>query len=81
MSETLGKDTMDIKSLIPPNKTNDECYKAGFDSGLNGPNTTNCHFSLFATKEKTARWEAGQADGEGLRGTLDHEQELNALHG
>lgn len=38
-------------------------YKNGFDAGLNGANTTNSHFSNFATAEQTANWEAGQAAG------------------
>jgi len=54
---------MDISKLIPPTKTMDECYKQGYNCGLNGATTTNCHFSLFATPDKTARWEVGKRDG------------------
>ena len=55
---------MNIDALIPPNKTTDECYKAGFDCGINGANTKNCHFAYFGNKEKTASWEEGKRDGE-----------------
>lgn len=37
------------------------CEKAGYDAGTKGPNTTNCHFSLFATPECTRAWERGKA--------------------
>ena len=55
---------MDLSKLIPPVYSENECYEAGFDSGLNGSNSTNCHFSYFATKEKMERWEKGSKDGE-----------------
>lgn len=58
---------MDLSKLIPPNRTEDECYKAGFDSGYNEPNMVNCHFSYFSTKEKTKRWEEGSKEGERLK--------------
>ena len=32
--------------------------------GLKGPNTTNCHFSIFSTHEKTKAWEKGKAKGD-----------------
>ena len=35
------------------------CFEAGFSSVKDGPNTENCHFGLFATKEMTKAWEAG----------------------
>lgn len=54
---------MDISKLIPPNKTEDEAYKAGFDNGLNGASMDNCHFAFFATPEKTKSWEQGSKDG------------------
>lgn len=38
-------------------------YEAGFDSGLNGPNTVNCHFSIFNTPENTKKWQRGAVDG------------------
>ena len=40
-------------------------YKMGYDSAINGANTTNCHFGLFATREQTSEWERGRRDGEG----------------
>jgi post-segregation antitoxin (ccd killing protein) len=44
------------------NKNSQE-YKNGHDAGLNGSNTTNTHFSNFATKGQTADWEAGNRAG------------------
>jgi ribosome modulation factor len=37
--------------------------EAGIDCGLNGPNTTNCHFAHFATPAQTAAWEGGKRHG------------------
>lgn len=34
---------------------------AGYDAGRNKPNTTNCHFSHFATPEQTRAWSAGRS--------------------
>lgn len=34
--------------------------EAGFDSGKNGPNETNCHPRHFATRERTEAWERGR---------------------
>jgi len=39
-----------------------KAYKAGFDSVVSGPNTTNCNFRLFATPAMTRAWEHGQRD-------------------
>jgi hypothetical protein len=39
-------------------------YAMGRDCALNGPNQTNCHFSLFATPEQTRAWEKGKAEAE-----------------
>lgn len=39
-------------------------YDAGYDCGLNGSNTVNCHFGIFSTPEQTREWERGKADGE-----------------
>ena len=41
-----------------------DAYNAGLDCALTGPNTTNCDFRLFATKELTKAWERGKAVGE-----------------
>lgn len=55
------------------NKNSTE-YKNGYDAGLNGPNTGNCHFSNFATKEQTKDWEAGNSAGKKARkkGKIKH---------
>lgn len=35
------------------------CEKMGYDSVINGANTTNCNFRIFSTKEKMRAWERG----------------------
>lgn len=42
-------------------------YDLGFDCGVNGPNTTNCSFSIFANKEATQAWERGKRAGDTQR--------------
>lgn len=49
-------------SLRPVNSGH--AYTAGYDFGLNGANTRNCHFKYFATPELTKEWERGKADSE-----------------
>lgn len=39
-------------------------YKMGKDCSLNGANTKNCHFSIFATRKNTTAWEQGKSAGE-----------------
>ena len=39
---------------------NQEAYDFGYDFGKNGANTTNCHFSIFATTELMKSWEKGK---------------------
>lgn len=41
-----------------------DAYNAGYACALNGPNTTNCDFRLFATEELMKAWERGKAAGE-----------------
>jgi len=41
-----------------------EPYDAGKDCAMNGPDTANCHFSLFSTPERMAEWEAGKRAGD-----------------
>lgn len=45
-------------------RTETEAYQMGRDCALNGANTTNCHFTLFATPHLTAAWERGKAEAE-----------------
>ena len=45
-----------------------EAYEQGFDSGLNGANTTNCHFTLFSSPDKTRAWERGNHAGKIKKG-------------
>lgn len=47
--------------------------KMGYDAGINGPNTTNCHFSLFRRPELTKAWERGKARGDAARSRGDKE--------
>ena len=42
----------------------ESAYDSGYDAGLKGPNTTNCHFSIFSTHEKTKAWKKGKAKGD-----------------
>jgi hypothetical protein len=44
-----------------------EAYEAGKDCAVNGANTTNCHFTHFATPALTKAWEQGKANGESDR--------------
>lgn len=44
--------------------TKDDARAAGYQCGLNGPDTKNCHFRFFATPELTAMWEEGKRKGE-----------------
>lgn len=45
-------------------KEKTHAYKMGYDCGLNGANTTNCHFGLFSSPESTKQWEEGKRNGE-----------------
>jgi hypothetical protein len=45
-------------------RTVDEARCLGFSCGLDGPNATNCHLSLFTTPELTKAWEEGKRKGE-----------------
>jgi len=49
-----------VKRLIPPKRSKDYAYKMGKDCAKNGANTTNCHFSIFSSKENTEAWERGK---------------------
>ena len=53
-----------IKKLLIPKKTEQNCYDAGYDCGMNGVSATNCCFSFFSSKEKTAEWERGKKQAE-----------------
>jgi len=53
-----------IKKLIPPQHDKSYAYKMGYDCGVNGANTTNCHFALFSSKENTEEWERGKKEGD-----------------
>jgi hypothetical protein len=38
-------------------------YKAGYDAGKNGADTTNCNFRNFDTIEHKELWEKGNIEG------------------
>jgi hypothetical protein len=46
-----------------PRRTEKDAEQAGWEAGYYGPNTSNCHFTYFATPELTAAWERGNAGG------------------
>jgi len=52
-----------IKRLIPPQRSKEYAYKMGKDCAKNGENTTNCHFSIFSSRENAEAWEKGVKDG------------------
>jgi hypothetical protein len=35
-------------------------FNMGYDCGIHGANETNCHFSIFFSKEATHAWELGK---------------------
>lgn len=55
---------MHIKLPFFKSRSEEEAYKAGIDCAMNGSNTTNCHFSFFATPELMRAWERGKASAE-----------------
>jgi len=61
--QTHEERVMNITKLIPPERSKDYAYKIGFDSSINGANTTNCHFSIFSSPKNTKAWEEGVKDG------------------
>lgn len=48
-----------------------KAYQAGFDCGMNGPNESNGHFSLFASEKSMHDWEAGKHDAEKISAHRD----------
>lgn len=48
------------KVLSIPKVSQEEAYSYGFDCEVNGANQTNCHFSIFSSKENTKAWEQGK---------------------
>ena len=41
----------------------DRARRMGRDCAINGPNTTNCHFTIFTRPEWTRAWEQGKREG------------------
>ena len=41
-----------------------EAYEFGKDCGINGANTTNCNYKIFAKLINTKVWERGKKAGE-----------------
>ena len=53
-----------IKALIPPKRSKEHAYKIGRDCAKNGANTTNCHFSIFSSRDNADEWERGLRETE-----------------
>ena len=51
-----------IKGLIPPKRSKKYAYKMGKDCAKNGPNTENCHFSIFSSRENADEWARGKKE-------------------
>lgn len=47
--------------------TEDAAERAGFDAAVNRPNTDNCHFTLFRSRDLTSAWERGHARGKAFQ--------------
>lgn len=59
----MGKETpMDLARRLAyvPSADEKRAFEMGWDCGKNGPDTTNCHFGLFATRKLTDAWERGK---------------------
>jgi len=39
----------------------EKAYKAGYDCGMNGASTVNCHFAIFSKPEYMREWEKGKS--------------------
>jgi hypothetical protein len=39
-------------------------FASGFDCGVRGPNTENCHFAIFSSEANRLAWEMGKVQGE-----------------
>lgn len=48
---------------LTSNVSIEDARQKGYQCGRDGPNTTNCHFSIFATREMTTAWEEGNRRG------------------
>lgn len=57
-------------------RTKDDAENAGYDAAISGPNTTNCHFTLFATPELKDAWERGNAKGKKCLAEWEAEADL-----
>ena len=55
---------MAFPALALGETTKEQAYCGGYDAGMNGPNTTNCNFRLFATPELKDEWERGKKLGD-----------------
>lgn len=60
---------MNFDKFIVPGTSERKAEEMGYDAAINKPNTTNCHFSLFATKELMEAWSRGKKRGEQEAGT------------
>ncbi len=51
-----------VRRLLSASHTKEYAYEMGKDCVLHGANTTNCHFSLFASEELMKEWERGKRE-------------------
>lgn len=49
-----------IKTVLQNPITIEEAYEYGKDYALNGANTTNCNYRIFATQQLKKAWEKGR---------------------
>lgn len=61
LEKLINLSITEIKMTTSDFKT---AYEAGYDAGLNGPNTENCNFSWFCDRGSTKEWERGKKDGD-----------------
>jgi hypothetical protein len=59
-----GRDFDESWVKMMNSKPIDTPYRAGFNAGMHGPTTFNCHYTWFSTAERTAEWGRGKKDGE-----------------
>lgn len=54
-----------------------EAERAGYDAAVSGPNTTNCHFTIFASPALTKAWERGNELGKKRVAAWEAEADLS----
>ena len=57
------------------------CFQMGYECEMSGANTTNCHFSIFSTKERMQAWEAGKKQAAQVKESAQQGVQRTALPG